>query len=105
MTAQDIQHLTFPVIAFLVLLLAATMVYRVYRHLRDGDRVPILLKRDVALFVALVVFMGGSAYARFTGVSLAGEAWWVLLTNFISIVVLIYWLAVEWGLIRQGERP
>jgi hypothetical protein len=51
-----------------------------------------------------VVFMGGSAYARFTGVSLAGEAWWVILTNFISIVVLVYWLAVEWGLIREG-RP
>jgi uncharacterized membrane protein len=105
MTAQDIQRLTFPVIALLVLLLAATMVWRVYRHLRDRDRVPIILKRDVALFVTLAVLLAGGAYSRATGVSLAGEAWWVTLTNFLAIVTLVYWLAVEWGLIRQGERP
>lgn len=100
MTAADIQALTFPVILVLVLLLVATMCWRVYRHLREGRRVPILLRRDVALFVALVVLVAGSAYTRATGVSLGQQVWWVAITNLIVIVTLVYWLAVEWGFVR-----
>lgn len=106
MSAAAIQALSFPVILVLIVALAATMTLRVVRHVRAGTRVPILLRRDVALFVTLVVMLGGGAYARSLGIRLADQVWWVALTNVLAILTLVYWLAVEWGLIRAPEdRP
>jgi len=102
-TVELVNAWTGPIVVGLILALFAAMAGRVLRHVLKGRRVPLLLKRDVLLFAAFALLVLGSQYSRATGVRLAGELWWVLLTNALGIVALGVWLLIEIGVIGHGK--
>lgn len=103
MTAQEINGWTAPLLILGVVLLTAAMVLRLLRHWRGGRRAPLLLIRDVALFVALVLAVGGGQYSRLTGVRLSDQVWWVVASNTIYTVAIGLWIAIELALIGRGD--
>lgn len=100
-TIATINSVIAPIVYVLLALLTVTMGIRIFRHVRSGRKTPLLLARDFALFVALVVLIGGAQFARFTGTTLSTQLWWVVLTDLLSVSVLLLWLVVEVGVVGR----
>lgn len=100
-----VQGISALIIASLVAVLLVTMLYRVYRYIKAERTVPIILRRDLALFAILGLLLFGGIYVRATHDLLSDDLWWVVLTNGLAIFALAYWLGVEWGIIRpKGDK-
>lgn len=103
MTAQEINAWTGPVLILGVVLLTVAMVLRLVRHWRTGRRAPLLLIRDVALFAALLLAIGGGQYSRMTGARLGEQVWWVVLSNAVYGCAIGLWLVIELALVGRDD--
>lgn len=103
MTAQEINAWTSPLLILGVIVLTAAMVLRLVRHWVSGRKAPILLVRDVSIYLALILAIGGGQYTRWTGVRLSDQVWWVLLTSLVYGAAVALWLFVELALVGRTE--
>lgn len=102
-TIATINGLVAPFVYLLLGLLTMAMGLRIVRHWRSGRKTPLLLARDFALFLALLVLIGGAQFARFTGTKLSEQLWWVVLTDVLSVAVLGLWLLIELAVIGRRK--
>lgn len=72
--------------------------YNLYR--RAKERIPVLLKRDIVLFGAIVILFGESLLIRSMNITIfIADDWprlvFILQQNIIGIGALVYWAKVE----------
>lgn len=106
MTADLVNAIFGPYIFLGVFALTGAMGWRIWRHLRSRSRTPLLLGRDILLFLYFAIVAVVQQYARANNITgLGQEVWWVLLTSVLASAVLTVWLGIELGLIRQRRPP
>lgn len=83
----------------LAVLVSARMLWRLLSFILTETPVPILLKRDVLLFVALVIFFGlGLIALAFRWDGLRDNFFWVIPRTVFVLVAMAYWVWVEYHL-------
>lgn len=85
------------------LLALGRMLYRLVLYLlsEPRSRVPLLLKRDLALFGPLFVVVALIMFFRATGISLARNPYWIVSSGTSVVAGLAYWVYVEYFRIDQ----
>lgn len=86
---------------FLTYLILATLVcgrliWRVYLYRAAKEPIPLLLKRDVPLFVVLVSEFGLVMLGRAFGIHLQDNLLWVVLSGGAAVGALGFWVYVEY---------
>jgi len=70
-----------------------------------GVPVPVLLKRDIVFFGAIVAYIGSGLLALLVSASgLAHEWWWIVPRSFGFLASMAYWVWVEYHL-EDGKEP
>lgn len=93
-------------IVFLVLALGilGKISSRYLRYKREGLEIPILLPRDLFLWIGLVVPFLGVIIFRFTGAITRESAfypYWVIGSDILGLAAVAYWAYVEFFKIEQ----
>lgn len=104
MDALDIVSLIeFFLFLILGLLAFLRMLYRLvlYQFSRPKQTVPLLLKRDLALFGPLFIVMALILFFRVEGISLQRNPYWVISSGAVVIAGLAYWVWIEYFRIDQ----
>lgn len=104
MDALDIVSLLeFVIFLILGLLAFARMFVRLGLFLANDDKIPLLLKRDLALFGPLFIVMALILFFRVEGISLQRNPYWVLSSGAAVIAGLAYWVWIEYFRIEQPK--
>lgn len=88
MTAQQFASWTFFLFVGLLILAFARMLLRAYRQKRSGNRLSLILVRDLTVFGLLGIDFALVLAVRASGLApiIVGELWWILLTSGIAII-------------------
>lgn len=80
-------------------LAAIRMVWRFKNFIQYGIPVPVLLKRDIILFITFCTYFGTALIALLIGAQgLSKEPLWVIPRGVMVLLAMAYWVWVEYHL-------
>lgn len=103
-TLDAINGIYLVLFVFLVFAALIRMAGRFFRYTKEGQAIPLLLKRDFYFFAGLALPFAGVLFFRFFHIDARNATWypiWILGSGTFAISAVVYWVWLEYFKIER----